>query len=199
MTRILPIVCRWEKVDVVDPETGETERRHAFVPLKRYHNLAMRQFDEGEEHPIVPLEPRSRASHNAYFAELATIFDNMPEDLRPVAEALGIKTFPPGGFVDAEHFRKWALSEVGYCEITEFDLANLKAATVLATTWRKRDPYAQIIVRNTHVTIKEPVSQSAATMSKEPFEDSKRKVLDLGQAIIGVTRRELRQAARTGT
>lgn len=198
MTRILPVVCRWQEVEVIDRETGETERRFAFVPLKRYDNVAKRQFDEGEEHPIVPLEPRSRASHNAYFAELAQIFDNMPEDLNGAAERLNIKTFPPGGFVDAEHFRKWALSEVGFCDVTEFDLANRKDATLVATAWRRRDLYCQIIIRGFHVTIKEPWSQSAAAMSKEPFEDSKRKVLDLGQAIIGVTRTELRKAARTG-
>ena len=198
--RILPIVCRWMQVDVIDPDTGEAERRFAWVPLRRYDNLAKRQNSEGDEHPIAPLEPRSRASHDGYFAELHKIFENLPENLDAVAERLGIKTFPPNGFVDIEHFRAWCLCEVGCCSVEQRECDSHDDAVWMATTWRKFTPvYGQISVRGNRITIKEPLSQSAAAMSKEPFEESKRKVLDLGQAIIGVTRRELRQAARTGT
>lgn len=194
--RILPVVMRWQGVEIIDDETGLAVRRMAMVPLARYDNLAKRQYHPDEDYPLVPLEPRSRASHSQYFAELNEIFENLPEDLQPIAARLGIKTIPPGGFIDNEHFRKWALAEVGYCEITEFDFDKATDARMVALKWRKKDPYAQIIVRGSHVTIKEAVSQSAAAMSKEPFEDSKRKVLDLGQAMIGVTREELKKQAR---
>lgn len=194
--RILPIVCTFQQVDVIAPGTGETERRYAWVPLKRYDNLARSQFDEGEEHPLVPLEPRSRASHNAFFAELNQSFDSLPENLNEIAKQLGIKTLPPGGFIDSEHFRKWALCETGHCEISEFDFETPEEAMRLARFYRKRDVYAQILIRKTHVTIKEAFSQSAAAMSKEPFEKSKHDVLDLLSSFTGVSRQMMRRQAR---
>ena len=195
MTRILPCVFRWQLVDVVD-EDGEVHRRKAMVPLPCYDNLAARQYRDGEEHPMVILEPRSRASHSQYFASISDAFDNLPEDLAGIAAQLGIKTMSPGGFTDPEHLRKWALCETGWCEIAEFDFDAKEEATRLAKFYRRQDSFASITVRGgTHVTIKTPVSQSAAAMDKEAFEKSKRDVLDLLASIIGVARVQLEREA----
>jgi hypothetical protein len=195
--RILPIVCVWRTVDVHDSESGEVRQRRAMVPLERYDNLSARQYHEGEEYPLVPLEPRSRASHNAYFAELNEAFDNLPEGKRlvAIAEELGITTIPPGGFMNSEHFRAWALCQTGWCETMEFDFDEKADARMVASKFRKKDAYAQILVRGSHVTIKEAVSQSAAAMSKEPFEKSKHDVLDLLTSMVGVSRGELKKQA----
>lgn len=189
--RILPVVMTWRRVEIVDDD-GVAVRRMAMVPLNNYAQLAGRQYHESEDYPLVPLEPRSRASHSQFFAELNEKFDSMPENLAEVGRRLGIKTIPPGGFVDSEHWRRWALCETGHCEVFEFDFETKEEAGKMARFYRKQDGYSQIIVRGGHVTIKVPFSQSAAAMSKEPFEKSKRDVLDLLSAMIGI--KEARRA-----
>ncbi len=194
--RILPIICIWREVDIVDDD-GVVSRQMAMVPLMRYALLARRQYRTSEEYPLVPLEPRSRASHNAFFAELNEGFDNLPEGkrLHAIAAELGITTVPPGGFINSEHFRAWALCERGWCETMEFNFDDVKDARMVATKFRKRDAYCQILVKGGHITLKEPVSQSAAAMSKDPFLKSKNDVLDLLTAFLGIARRELTQQA----
>lgn len=208
MSRILPVVFIWREAEVADSDTGVVEKTWAMVPLKRYGNVSARQYHEGEEYPLVPLEPRSRASHNAYFAELNRGFDSLPNGpattpegkrLKGICADLEITTCPPDGFVDSEHFRKWALCETGFCDITPFDLDSKQDAIKIAKEWRRRDSYCQILVRGAHVTIKEAHSQSASSMGKDPFEKSKHAVLDLLSAMVGVARSELKKYAREAT
>lgn len=197
MSRILPVVFKWREADVIDGETGLVEKCWAMVPLKRYGNVCARQYHINEEYPLVPLEPRTRASHNSFFAELNTGFDNLPEgeELKAIAKRMGIVTLPPDGFIDAEHFRKWALCETNWCEVTDFDLDSKQDAIKIAKAWRKRDTYCQILVRGAHLRIKEAVSQSAASMSKEPFRESKEAVLNLLTTFLGVARSDLKKNA----
>jgi hypothetical protein len=192
--RILPIVCIWTKVDVAAGD-GEVRRRFAWLPLPRYAILAAKQNHEGEEYPLVPLEARSRASHSQYFAALNDGFDNLPEDLTAVASRLDLKTIPLGGFVDSEHYRKWALCQTGHCDVMEFDFDSVNDARTIAKLYRRKDTYAQIMVRGAHVTIKEAKSQSAAAMAKAPFEASKRDVLNLLETMVGVAKGALMKQA----
>lgn len=196
--RILPVVFTWQNVEVVDAD-GVAERRLAMVPLKRYGNVCARQYHEGEEYPLVPLEARSRSSHNHFFAALADGFANIPEDLGLVQRRLGLKTIPPGGWKDEEHFRAWALCETGWCDVDEFDFDSPKDAVTFARYCRKKDDdrgaYTMILVRGKHVTIRSPKSQSAASMSKEPFEHSKRDVLDLLETMTGLKKGTLNREA----
>jgi hypothetical protein len=186
----------WREVEIVDSD-GVAERRMAMVPqTAAYARLAAKQYHVDEDYPLVPLEARSLASHNAYFAELNKGFDSLPEDLTAVAQRLNIKTIPPDGFVDSEHFRAWALCETGHCDVTEFDFDSVKDARVVAKFYRARNTYCQILVRGAHVTIKEAKSQSAAAMSKEPFEASKRAVLDLLETMLDVAKGTLKKEAR---
>lgn len=191
--RMVPVVFVWR--DVRETDTGEVVK--AMVPLPRYGNIAGRQFVEAEEYPLVVLEARTRASHNHYFAALGEAFQSIPEDLAEVKERLGIKSaMPPDGFVDAEHLRKWCLCEVGVCEVGEFDFETKEEAMRLARFYRRGDTYASIGVRGTHVTIKTAKSQSAAAMAKQEFEDSKRSVLDLLDAMLGLPRGSLKKESR---
>lgn len=194
--RILPVNFIWTAVDVVDSGDGTVTRRHAMVPLLRYDNLAKRQFHDGEEYPLVPLEARSRASHNQFFAALNDGFNNLPEDLSLIQNRLNLP-IPPGGWINSDHLRKWCLCQSPeWCDIDEFDFDRKADAMKLATLYRKRDVYAHITVRGTHVTIKTAKSQSAAAMSKEPFEQSKRDVLDLVETMIGVAKGTLNKEAK---
>lgn len=182
--RILPVNFIWQQVDVVDDD-GVAERRMAMVPLTRYANVCKRQFHELEEYSLAPIEVRSRASHNQYFAALEDGFHNLPEDLKSLEKRLDIKV-PPDGWIDSEHLRKWALCQTGWCDVGQFDFETKEEATRLAKFYRRQDEYAHIAVRGTHVTIKTAKSQSAAAMAKQPFEESKRAVLDLIETMIGV-------------
>jgi hypothetical protein len=177
--RILPVCFIWQNVDVVDSD-GVAERRMAMVPLKRYGNVCARQFHENEEYALAPIEARSRASHNFYFASLQEGFESLPE-----AE----QRWPT-----SEHFRKWALCMEGFCTEKNYDCASHGHAMRLAAMIRTLSEFAVIVVRGNMVKIFEAESQSAASMNKERFEDSKKKVLDRLASMIGVTQGELKKA-----
>lgn len=187
---MVPVVFAWRDVVL---EGGEALR--VMVPATRYEKIAARQFDDGEEYPLVVLEARSRNSHNQFFAALKDGFDNLPEDLAMIRNRLGIKTVPPEGWLNPEHLRKWALCETGWCEIAEFDFDNKDDAMKLCRWYRARDIYAQITLRGTHVTIKIANSQSAAAMAKQPFEESKRDVLNLIESMTGLRKGALMKHA----
>ena len=112
--RILPVNFVWREVDVVDAD-GVAERRLAMVPLPRYGNVCKRQYEEGCEYPMVPLEARSRASHNAYFAQVHDAFQNIPESIA-------------ARWPTEEHLRKWSLVETGWFNESEIDCADEKGA-----------------------------------------------------------------------
>jgi hypothetical protein len=175
------------------------ERTLTMALEPRYAKVARRQFHDQESYPLVILEARSRASHNQFFGALASGFANLPEDLEIIKERLGIKTIPPDGWIHEEHLRGWCLCETGHCTVDDFDFDSPEDAVKFARYCRKKDDenevYSQILVRGSHVTIKTPHSQSARAMSKEPFEQSKRDVLDLIEAMTGLKRGTLNKEA----
>ena len=187
--KIRPVVFNW--VDVTLTDTGEI--RKAMVPQLRYDKIARGQYVGGEDYPLIILEARSRASHNGYFAQVGEAFNNLPESLDAIAEKLNLKTIPPGGFIDAEHLRKWALCETNWCKVGDFKFETRTEAMRLAKFYRDGDEYNQISVKGTHVIIKTALSQSAAAMTKEPFERSKNDVLDLLSAMTGIERSTLKK------
>lgn len=186
--RMVPVVFVWQEVDIVDGD-GVAERRLAMVPLKRYGNVCGRQYHPGEEYPLAPLEARSRASHNHYFAALDEGFKNLPENIA-------------ARWPTSEHMRAWILVETGWFDEHEFDFDNEKDARRLATFVRTEAEYARISVSRLgqskwKVIVRRPKSQSAAAMGKVEFEQSKRDVLDMLAAFINVPRGTLvKQAGR---
>jgi hypothetical protein len=181
VTRIYAVTFTWVDVDVVDSD-GVATRRKAMVPLPRYDNIAKRQWHAGEEYTLVPLEARSRPSHNYYFAALDDAFENLPERIA-------------ARWPTAEHMRKWCLVETGWFDESEINCASPQHAIQAATLIRSFDEYARISLHGSKVIIRRAKSQSAAAMTKEPFEASKRDVLDLVASFIGTTTSELRKHA----
>lgn len=177
-----PVVFTWVDVDVVD-EHGVATKCKAMVPLKRYDNLAKKQFHDGEEYPLVILEARSRASHSFYFASVGNGFDNLPEKIA-------------ARWPTAEHLRKWLLIECGWFEEREFDCDSEINARRLATFIRTEDEYARISLHGKKVIVRRAKSQSAAAMGKKDFEDSKKAVLDLLEHFTEVPRGTLNKEAR---
>ncbi len=132
MSRVYPVTFIWRELAVVD-EQGEISHVKAMVPLPRFGNMCGRQYHYGEEYPLVPLEARSRASHNQYFAALHDGFMNLPEKIA-------------ARWPSEEHLRKWLLVETGWFEEKEFDFDTEAQAKRLGTFIRTEDEYARIAV-----------------------------------------------------
>lgn len=179
--RMLPVVFDFVEVHLRD--SGEVVM--AMVPQERYRKVAARQFVSGESYPLVVLEARSRASHNQYFAALQDGFDSLPENIS-------------ARWPTAEHYRKWALIETGWFDEKEIDFgSSLYAKRAAILLHDEFDEYARIFQPNngTKLIIRRAKSQSASAMSKEPFERSKRDVLDLLESMIAVKRGTLKKQA----
>lgn len=181
MAKIYPVTFKWQQVEIVDPD-GVSVRRKAMVPLARYGNVADRQFHDDEEYTLVPLEARSRASHNAYFAAIHEGFQNLPEKIA-------------ARWPTEEHLRAWLLVETGWCDEMDVELASEDEARKLVRRTRSESPYARIHHNGRRVLVRYPKSQSAAAMSKQAFEDSKRDVLELLEHLIDVPKDSLKKEA----
>lgn len=163
-----PVVCVWDG--------------NVMIPLPRFKRLCDSQFAVNEEYPLAIVENRSMASHNHYFAELSEAFDNLTEE--------HAKRFP-----DPEALRSWALVQTGYCTEVDHVADSPAEARKMAATIRRYSPYTVIKISGNVVKVFEPLSQSLAAMKKQPFEDSKRAVLDLVAAMARTTPAELKKNA----
>lgn len=77
-----------------------------FHPLPRYERI-VRNFEEGVEYVLEQVEERDMLHHAAYFAELKTLYDGLPDEW---------KTFFIGG---ENHMRKYALIKCGYSDVID--------------------------------------------------------------------------------
>ena len=80
----------------------------AMVPQPRFMPLCAKQYAVGETYPLMPVEDRSMASHNQYFAAISDGWHSIPETLAP-------------RWPSEEHLRKWCLVECGFFEEKEFE------------------------------------------------------------------------------
>lgn len=180
-----PVTFIWRKVEVIDDQ-GVVQSTMAMVPSRpRAYVVAARQFHEGEEYPLAPLEPRSRASHGHYFAALHEAFNNIPETLE-------------ARWPTPEHFRKWLLIEANFCNEFEVTLESEREATKLARRFRSDDGFARISIHGKKIIVRTAKSQSAKAMGKQEFEESKKAVLDLASELIGTARSDLVKHAKKG-
>jgi len=188
--RILPVVFVWRELSVVDDD-GIVQRRRVMDPLARYDNVAKRQYRPDEEYTLVEAEARSRKSHNAYFAQVESAFDNLPENLA-------------ARWPTSEHMRKWVLIETGWFDEKEFEYEGNNAYTHakrLGTWIRTEDEFARISIHRVSavlvkVIVKRAKSQSYQAMpDKETFEKSKADVLGWLEHAIGVESGTLKREA----
>jgi hypothetical protein len=189
---IAPIVMVWREADVFDPEDGSIERRRVMVPVPKYRPRAERQYEDGAEYTLAPVEPRSRALHSRYFAALNEAFHNLPEKVSARWE-------------NVEHFRKWVLIETGWYHEKDFTFEGRRAeaeARRLAAFIRTEDDYARMWVTKVaerpptwKVIIHKAKSQDHASMKNEEFKESSNAVLDFAAQLIGTRRGELNRHA----
>lgn len=183
-TRIYPVTFVWRDVDVIDARTGEARHDMAMVPLNAANaSQARRQFHDGEEYPLAPLEARSRASHNAYFAELHSYWQNLPETVA-------------ARWLNEDHFRKWLLVETGWYDESEIDCATPAHAKETTGLIRSFDVYARMSVHGKKIIIRRARSQSAAAMGKAEFEKSKHDVLAVAATFVGVSPSQMKREVR---
>ena len=176
-----PVVFIWRSVDIVDSD-GVATRVMAMVAHPRYDNIANRQFAEGGDYTLAPVEERSMASHSQFFASMNEYYNNLPEKIA-------------ARWPSAQHFRKWCLCETGWFDEKEFELATQKHAKLLATFIRTDDDYARIAIRGTTVIVRRARSQSLAAMGKADFQASKQAVLELAEQFVGVSPKTMMKEA----
>jgi len=179
----LPITFLWTEIKIID-EDGVILVARVMNPLRRFADLAARQFEIGGEYSLIVKQQRSRKSHNFYFASIADGYANLPEDIKD-------------RWPTSEHMRKWLLIEAGFCNEREFDFEGHNAdaqARKLGTFIRSVDRYAQISIHSFEINkvkvivrcAKSQAMSGPAAMSVEEFKASTRAVLELLDELIGV-------------
>lgn len=125
---------QWREADVTNPDDGVVERMFVMVPLAQYRRHAGRQYQADAEYTLAPVEQRSKAQHNRYFAALKEAYDSMPEKVSARWESVN-------------HFRYWALIEVGAFTEKEFTFEGRDSeiqARRLGTFAQTEDEHARI-------------------------------------------------------
>lgn len=150
-----------------------------FVPL--HPRRADKQYVVGQVYNLVPVEERSAASHNQFFASISEAFNNLPEDQ---AER----------FKSAEHLRKWALIQAGFRDERSVVCSSHAEALRLAAFIEPMDDYAVVTVAGAAVRVYTARSQSFRAMPKGEFQRSKDAVLDVLAKLLGVTVDDLKKA-----
>ncbi len=170
MTMPAPLTFRYE---------GEGHFAPASVYWAKRADLA---YVVGETYRLAPHEERSQASHSHYFAVIAAAHASLPDDM--LAE-----------YPTPEHLRKKMLVKCGYADERSIVCASKAEAQRVAAFVKPLDEYAVVIVRESVVRVYTAQSQSTAAMGKAAFQESKTKVLDAIDDLLGVERGETARAA----
>ena len=163
-----PLPCRWD---------GQ-----ALRPLPRFQKQAERQFAVGQTYPVAVEQPRSRETHNHYFASIEEAWRNLPEEMADQ-------------FTTAEHLRKFCLIKAGYAHARSVVCSNQVEAHRLAIFVKPIDPYAVVVCSENVVTLYTAKSQSMKAMDRKTFQESKSAVLEILSGLIGTDTATLRANA----
>ena len=136
--------------------------------------LADQSFVVGERYTLDVFQPRSMASHNHYFATLAELWRNLPEDQA--------ERFPTD-----EAFRKHCLIMTGYRDEQTFVASSKAEAIRLAAFLRPIDDTAVVVVKDCVVRRWTAKSQSMRAMGAKEFRQSKDDVLAYAAGLVGVS------------
>lgn len=155
----------------------------AFRPLQRYHNILRAQISVGDIVPLERHEERSVATHNHEFAWLKDAWQNLPESIA-------------ADYPSAEHLRKRALINTGWCDVRDYACNSRAEAMRLAAALRgELDDYTVVVVQDAAVRVLRAKSQGRGKMSPANFQASKQAILDWVAELIGVAPAELQHAS----
>lgn len=171
MTSGAPLDFVWDsEAQVLRPYSPYWARRAAAI------------FGHGESLQILAHQARSIVSHNHYFAVVQEAWQNLPPLMAD-------------RFLTAEHLRKYALIQCGYCNSQSMPCANKAQAEKIAGFIRPIDEFSVVTIRGSIVEVFTAKSQAMNAMDKKTFRESKDKVLDYIAGMIGVAKQELTDAA----
>jgi len=156
-----PIECVW---------TGD-----AFEPSTAWHRrAAASRFAQGEVIPLDVWHPRSKASHDQFFALVSEAHGTLPEHLA--------ERFPT-----PDSLRQYALCKAGYCDVDTFTAASkAEALRLSAFVKRTAGEGIQVVVDGPNVTRLTPHSQSMRAMGGQTFQESKAKCLEVIADLLDV-------------
>lgn len=153
-----------------------------MVPLPRFQRLFDEMYAINEEYPLLPMEERTQASHNHFFAALHEGYLNLAEEF---AQEFDSET----------HLRHWCLCKAGYCTKDKWVMNTAEDARKLRDALKSKDRSTIISVKDNIATVYTPMSQSRPAMKKQEFEDSKLAVLELVASMARTTVTELKKNA----
>lgn len=142
-------------------------------PWPRFNNVVNAEYVVGQSYPLVPVEHRSQASHNHYFARVHDLWATLPEHIAVQ-------------FPSEDHLRKHALCMTGHRNERQFICASKAEALRLAAFLKPIDEYAIISVSSCAVIEWTAQSQSRVAMGKDRFQKSKDDVLAFVEDLIGL-------------
>lgn len=151
---------------------GEGEFR---APTGYWAREADKQFIVGEHYRLAEHHGRSTATHNHYFAAICSAWETLPDDL--AAE-----------YPSPEHLRKKMLVKAGYADERSIVCASKAEAQRVAAFIKPMDDFCVVIVREAVVRVYNAKSQSHKAMGKQAFAESKEKVLEAVDKLLGVDR-----------
>lgn len=145
-----------------------------FVPASQFWAArADKAFVVGEHYKLVEHHDRSQVSHNHYFAALGNAWSSLPDRL--------LEEFPT-----AEVLRKKLLIRAGYADERSIVCASKAEAQRVAGFIKPMDDYAVVTVREAVVRVYTAQSQSVKAMGAKAFQESKTKVLEALDDLLGV-------------
>lgn len=165
-----PVQCIW---------TGEVYRPTSA----RMVRLADEQHGRGEVVDLEVIKPRSKASHDHFFAVVQEAWETLPDQLSP-------------RFPTAESLRHWALCEAGFCDVKHYGCASRAEAVRWLPRVQAMSPAgSQIVVSGSSIVVREPQSQSMKAMGAKVFQESKSKCLEVIAGLLDTTPDQLARAA----
>jgi hypothetical protein len=134
---------------------------------------ADKEFTVGEVYKMVEHHERSDNSHRHFFASIKNAWDNLPDTL--------LDEYPT-----PEHLRKKGLVACGYADHRDHVCATKQEARKLRAFIKPLDDYAIVECRENVVRVYTAKSQSVKAMGARDFQESKQKILDWLDALLGV-------------
>jgi hypothetical protein len=157
--------------------------REAMVPATHYWaREADKRFVVGEAYTLDEIFVRSHQSHAHYFACIKAAWDSLPDALRPQ-------------YPSAEHLRKFALINAGYCSTVQHVCRSEAEAQRLAAAIKPYDTYQLVLVEENIVNVYHALSQDHRSMDKAKFQASKEAVLRWIGDLIGADPTQMSAAA----
>lgn len=141
---------------------------------------AQSRYGEGEVVPLDVANPRSRASHDHFFAVVGEAWATLPETMKD-------------RFPTSESLRHYALCMSGHCDVETFVASSRAEALRLASFVRKGEVI--VTVDGPTVTRLTPHSQSQKAMGGRVFQQSKADCLDVIAGLLDVPAQALGVAA----